>query len=181
MGVHVDCLIIGGGPAGLTAATYLGRFRRNVLLVDSGDSRASWIPVTHNVLGFSQGVKGPDLLSSMRQQADLYGAERVSGQIVALKRQPNGSFLATWGDGEVSAAKVLIATGGLDVEPEIKDARAIVKAGLIRHCPICDCGLVHGGPMARHLHGLHTQHGVGERIGTVGPSRGGGGVERCSP
>lgn len=43
-----DCLIVGGGPAGLTAATYLRRFHRSVALIDSGQSRAKWIPKTHN-------------------------------------------------------------------------------------------------------------------------------------
>jgi len=134
----VDCLIVGGGPAGLTAATYLGRFRRNVLLVDGGDSRASWIPVTHNVLGFSKGITGSRLLTALREQADQYGARRLAGQIMHLKLQAVGRFSATWEHGQVSATKVLLATGGLDVEPEIENARAAVKAGLIRHCPICD-------------------------------------------
>ena len=136
--VQADCLIIGGGPAGLTAATYLGRFRRNVLLIDSGASRASWIPVSHNLIGFSHGVTGPDLLKRMQDQVDQYGARRIAGEVEALKRLPDGSFSATWQDGRVLAAKVLLATGGLDVEPRIRDARRAVKDGLIRHCPICD-------------------------------------------
>lgn len=138
MVIEVDCLIIGGGPAGLTAATYLGRFRRNVLLVDSSESRASWIPVSHNVLGFSKGITGHHLLESLREQADQYGARRIAGKVMELKRQSDGRFSATGEDGQVSAATVLLATGGLDIEPEIDNARALVKAGLIRHCPICD-------------------------------------------
>ncbi|MGZ5926885.1 MAG: NAD(P)/FAD-dependent oxidoreductase [Rhizomicrobium sp.] len=138
MACDVDCLIIGGGPAGLTAATYLGRFRRNVLLVDGGESRASWIPVTHNVLGFSRGITGPQLLNSLRRQADQYGTRRMAGQVTKLKLEPDGRFHATWEQGQVCAATVLLATGGLDVEPGIEDARAAVKAGLMRHCPICD-------------------------------------------
>jgi thioredoxin reductase (NADPH) len=133
----VDCLIIGGGPAGLTAATYLGRFRRNVVLIDSGDSRASWIPVTHNILGYGRGITGPDLLERMRQQADQYGARRVAGCVQVLERNPGG-FTAKGADIAIRAANVLIATGGLDVEPSISDARAAVRDGLIRHCPICD-------------------------------------------
>jgi len=132
MTLKVDCLIVGGGPAGLTAATYLGRFRRNVLLVGGGASRASWIPMTHNVLGFSRGIRGPNLLNVLREQADQYGARRISGQINSLKRQANGSFVGVWQKGQVSAAKVLIATGGLDVEPQIKDIEKLVEAGIIR-------------------------------------------------
>jgi len=137
MELEVDCLIVGGGPAGLIAATYLGRFRRNAVLVDSGASRASWIPVSHNVLGFSEGVKGPALLEALREQADKYGVRRLAGQIERIDIQPQG-FLAAWKDGAIRAVKVLLATGGLDVEPQIADARSLVEAGLIRHCPICD-------------------------------------------
>lgn len=135
--LKVDCLIIGGGPAGLTAATYLGRFRRNVLLVDNGASRASWIPVTHNLIGYSDGVSGPDLLSRMQKQADQYGVSRIVGEIETLQRR-SGEFIGSWQQGQALATTVLIATGGLDVEPQIEDVRSAVKAGLIRHCPICD-------------------------------------------
>lgn len=50
-----DCVIVGAGPAGLTAATYLARYRRRVLVIDAGESRARWIPVSHNV-PFSTGT-----------------------------------------------------------------------------------------------------------------------------
>jgi thioredoxin reductase (NADPH) len=48
----VDCLIVGAGPAGLTAAVYLARFRRSVLVVDEGHSRATRIPMSHNPPGY---------------------------------------------------------------------------------------------------------------------------------
>ena len=44
----IDCIVVGGGPAGLTAAIYLARFRRRVILVDGGESRAALIPRSHN-------------------------------------------------------------------------------------------------------------------------------------
>ena len=52
-----DAVIVGGGPAGLTGAIYLGRFRRNVLVVESGQSRAWRIPRTHNHPGFPRGIE----------------------------------------------------------------------------------------------------------------------------
>jgi thioredoxin reductase (NADPH) len=58
-----DCLIIGGGPAGLTAATYLARFRRSTVIIDSGCSRAALIPTSHNCPGFPHGISGKELLS----------------------------------------------------------------------------------------------------------------------
>ena len=51
-------LIIGAGPAGLTAATYLGRFRRRTVVVDGGAPRACWIPLSHNMPGFPAGITG---------------------------------------------------------------------------------------------------------------------------
>src|SRR3546814_1847021 len=76
-----DCIIIGGGPAGLTAATYLGRFLRATLVVDAGPGRAARIPTTHNLLGFPDGISGADLLSRMRQHAVRYGAELANGVV----------------------------------------------------------------------------------------------------
>src|SRR4051812_39280576 len=138
MDLRAVCLIMGGGPAGLTAATYMGRFRRNVLVVDSGESRAMWIPVSHNILGFSEGVSGLDLLDTLRKQASQYGARMLAGRVSTLKRQADGSFLASWESGQVSVLKVLLATGGLDVEPQIGNVKKLVKDGLIRQCPVCD-------------------------------------------
>ena len=68
----LDCLIIGGGPAGLTAAIYLGRFRRNIALIDGGASRAAFIPSTHNCPGFPEGISGNQLLSRLGNQASRY-------------------------------------------------------------------------------------------------------------
>src|SRR4051812_18635559 len=75
---EVDCLIIGGGPAGLRAAIYLARSRRSVRIVDDGQSRAALIPASHNYPGF-KGIGGPELLRRLREQAELYGAERQEG------------------------------------------------------------------------------------------------------
>jgi thioredoxin reductase (NADPH) len=135
--LDTECLVIGGGPAGLTAALYLGRFRRRVILIDSGASRASWIPKTHNLIGFPQGISGPELLEHMRAQAALHNVRLVPGQVDMLHRK-TGAFQATIGDTAITAGHVLLATGGLDVEPELADIRDAVKAGLVRYCPICD-------------------------------------------
>ena len=71
----LDCLIVGGGPAGLTAAIYLARFHLDILVVDGGKSRAGWIPCTRNVSGFPDGIAGTELLQRMRDQACKYGAK----------------------------------------------------------------------------------------------------------
>jgi thioredoxin reductase (NADPH) len=81
-----DCLIVGAGPAGLTAATYLGRYRRNCIIVDSGCSRAFLIPRSHNCPGFPFGVSGKELLSRLRHQAANYGVRVIAGEITSLAR-----------------------------------------------------------------------------------------------
>ena len=80
----LDCLIVGGGPAGLTAALYLARFNRRFLVVDSGAPRAAWIPTSHNIPVFAEGISGPDILSRQREHAERYGATILSGTVTGL-------------------------------------------------------------------------------------------------
>ena len=84
---HIDTLIIGGGPGGLTAAVYLRRFRRNIVLIDKGNSRLSWIPVTHNFPGFPDGIHGPHLLDNLRCQLAKYGGHVTDGEVTSLRRE----------------------------------------------------------------------------------------------
>ncbi len=79
-----DCLIVGGGPAGLTAAIYAGRFRLSTVVIDAGESRASLIPSTRNQAGFPDGVSGSELLDRMRAQAARFGARLVAGRVTAI-------------------------------------------------------------------------------------------------
>jgi thioredoxin reductase (NADPH) len=73
----VDCLLVGGGPGGLTAATYLARFRRSVAIVDAGESRLQLIPLSRNIPGFPDGVPGRELHARMSAQAKAYGVEII--------------------------------------------------------------------------------------------------------
>jgi len=133
----LDCLVIGGGPAGLTAATYLGRFRRQVMVVDKGWSRAEWIRLSHNLPGFPEGIEGPVLLDRMRRQAHLYGAEQGKGEISMLERA--GEVFTAELDGfAISARTVILATGVIENKPPVPHLADAVKRGLIRTCPICD-------------------------------------------
>lgn len=82
---EIDCLIIGGGPAGLTAAIYLARYRRRAVVLDSRESRAALIPETHNYPGFPKGIAGPELLRSLVKQAQA----RPAACEVLLATSPN--------------------------------------------------------------------------------------------
>jgi thioredoxin reductase (NADPH) len=133
----VDSLIVGGGPAGLTAATYLGRFRRSVVLVDSGESRVNRIPLSRNIPGFPDGISGQDFLARMRDQAGKYGATLLEGQVNRIAPTGDGfTLLSTCG--EWVARTVLLATGVHVVDPPVEELAAAVERGLIRYCPICD-------------------------------------------
>jgi thioredoxin reductase (NADPH) len=132
----LDCLIIGGGPAGLTAAIYLARYRRNVLLVDAGESRAALIPESHNYPGF-KGINGPALLDRLREQARLYGAGLDKASVTALARDGD-VFTAEAAGARLRARTVLMATGLIDKKPTTAGLEDGIVHGSIRFCPICD-------------------------------------------
>lgn len=136
----VDCLVVGGGPAGLTAAIYLARFHLDVLLFDAGDSRAELIPLTRNHAGFPDGISGPDLLERMRKQALLYRTDLRSGRVESLIAGPTG-FVARSGEVTVAARSVLLATGVVNRRPSMisdADHRQALATGRLRYCPVCD-------------------------------------------
>jgi thioredoxin reductase (NADPH) len=136
----LDCLIIGGGPAGLTAAIYLARFHLDIMVVDAGKSRASWIPCSHNHAGYPDGINGKELLRLMREQAQKYGAKIETSRVTKLEYCPDGLFAAEWGSGTKKARSVLLATGLTNRKPPMDEElhdEALAR-GLIRYCPICD-------------------------------------------
>jgi thioredoxin reductase (NADPH) len=134
---HVDTLIIGGGPAGLTCAIYLARYRRNVVVVDSMESRAALIPETHNYPGFADGIAGPQLLDALTTQAEIYGVPIVRDRIRTLQVRGT-AFVATRSQAELSAEKVVLASGLIDRSGPIAGLKEGVEQGLVRYCPICD-------------------------------------------
>ena len=131
-----DCVIIGGGPAGLTAAIYLARFHLRIRLYDSGDSRAALIPRTHNHAGYPGGIAGKDLLKRMRQQAGEFGVECEDATVARIEPQGN-EFLIEIEDGEpVQARAILLATGVHNLPPEMDRAEHddALQRGLLRYC-----------------------------------------------
>ncbi|WP_432770934.1 NAD(P)/FAD-dependent oxidoreductase [Sphingopyxis sp.] len=136
----LDCLIIGGGPAGLTAAIYLARYHLSVAVVDAGQSRASLIPLTRNHAGFPDGISGNDLLMRMREQARLYHADLYEGRVESVVRNGD-TFTAMMEGSAIDARSVLLATGVVNRRPAMLDDAAHQQAlndGRLRYCPICD-------------------------------------------
>ncbi|MBO0143249.1 NAD(P)/FAD-dependent oxidoreductase, partial [Agrobacterium sp. Ap1] len=131
--MNYDCVVIGGGPAGLTAAIYLARFHLAVIVLDHGQGRAASIPITHNHAGYPEGIAGRDLVRQMRLQAERYGAKFRVAEVTSLER--NGDGFIAMADGEfVEARAVLLATGVVNHRPPMPDdlhTEALEK-GLIR-------------------------------------------------
>jgi thioredoxin reductase (NADPH) len=154
--IRADCLVVGAGPAGLTAAIYLARFHRRVVIVDAGNSRASYIPVSRNCPGFPDGISGVELLQRLREQAAHYGIHVTPGLVEKLEME-GADFAAAVNGESIVAPKVLLATGIVDKEPEMENLREAIGAGAIRLCAVCDAYDVTGkriavyGPVASTL------------------------------
>jgi thioredoxin reductase (NADPH) len=133
----LDCLIVGGGPAGLTAAIYLARYRRNVVVFDSAESRAALIPESHNYPGFAQGISGNALLSRLRDQVTFYGVPIAKSLVTDLTRKDD-AFVAHHDGSDVFGRSVLLATGIVDTAPEMDQLDIAVAKGFVRYCPVCD-------------------------------------------
>jgi thioredoxin reductase (NADPH) len=132
----LDCMIIGGGPAGLTAGIYLARYLRGIVVVDDGKSRAGFITDSHNYPGFT--VSGPELLANLRQQAKRYGAALQTGRVEALSHDNDGVFMAQAAGKSWRARTILLATGIVDESPAIPGLEDAIYRGSLRFCPICD-------------------------------------------
>lgn len=137
-----DALILGGGPAGLSAAVYLARFTRNVLVLDSGAGRSSFAQVNENYLGFPGGVTTQELRRLGRQQAEDFGAHFKECCVARVEHRQTDAkhgdhFIAYTDAGEFTGKTLLFATGVKDVWPNI--------TGIERHigrqvfwCITCD-------------------------------------------
>ena len=135
-----DCIIIGGGPAGLTAAIYLARYHLDVRLFDCGTSRAALIPCTHNHAGYPDGIEGTELLARMHEQAAKYGCKRENKRVEHLA-VAGDHFAVGTDEGTFNARSVLLATGVFNRHPpgmsdELHDEA--LSRGLLRYCPVCD-------------------------------------------
>jgi len=134
-----DCLVIGGGPAGLAAAIYLARFRLSVAVVDGGRSRAESIPMVRNYPGFPCGIAGKKLMSLMRHQATQFGATYCVNEVHALEKTEE-FFVGHASARTFRARTVILATGMVDRQPNMPTrlrGKAVAE-GLLRYCPICD-------------------------------------------
>ncbi|CAN7754209.1 NAD(P)/FAD-dependent oxidoreductase [Acidovorax sp. LjRoot66] len=157
----LDCVVVGGGAAGLTAAIYLNRFCRTVLVIDSGCSRLSLIPSTQNYPGFPSGVNGQELLKRLHLQAGRFGASIRNGVVSEISKGKTQPFEIRSDSVSYFAKTVILATGSTDVVPQIEGHEKALKNAFLRYCPICDGFEAIGKKVAVLGAG---RHGVNEAI-----------------
>jgi thioredoxin reductase len=147
----LDVVIVGGGPAGLSAALVLGRARRRVLVVDAGEPRNK---ASHAVHGFLAREATPplELLTIAREQLRPYGIELVDGEVVAACRKPHGFEVELDDASHVFARRLLLATGIRDRLPPV-EGFAPLYGKTAHHCPFCDGWEVRDQPLVAYAQG----------------------------
>ena len=141
-----EVIVIGGGIAGLSAGIYLGRARRDVLIIDSKQSLARWEPDVENYLGFPKGISGEELLTRGRLQNKKYGVKFASDEIIDARRE--GDFFLVRGKaGEYRSRRLLLATGLFHLPPEIPCVDECLGKSMF-FCKDCDGVRVEGKSIA---------------------------------
>lgn len=133
-----DAIVIGGGPAGLSAAGWLGRYRRSTLVVDSERYRNRWVDEVHGVLACDP--TGPDeLLAKARRDLGQYATVRVSpGTVTRAVRDGQGMFEIELENGDLLRSRAMVlATGVWDAFPEVGGFFEHYGADVF-HCPTCE-------------------------------------------
>lgn len=137
-----EVIIIGGGLAGLSAAVYLGRSKRDTLVIHSGRSMAKWEPEVQNYPGFPEGIAGADLLNRCMEQVSRFEVEIIEDEIQSLTKQ-NECFHLRGREESYYARRVLIATGLTHLPPEIPGVRECLGTSLF-FCKDCDAFRLEG-------------------------------------
>ncbi|HEY0156400.1 MAG TPA: NAD(P)/FAD-dependent oxidoreductase [Thermoanaerobaculia bacterium] len=127
-----DAIIIGGGPAGLTCAIFLGRYRRRVLLLDHGRPRNYATHAIHGFLGF-HGIEPGELRARGRAEAQAAGV--VISEERAEKVERDGDLFVV--NGELRARRIVLAYGVRDTLPDIPEIESYYGK-TVHHCPDCD-------------------------------------------
>jgi len=133
-----DIVIIGGGPAGLTAAIYAARDKLSVLIIEKGimGGLITEAERIDNYPGFPEGISGYEITSKMLQQAQLYGAQDVSGEVAAIERTEDG-FLVQTAEASFPARAVIVASGSSHLKLGVPGEKEYTGRG-VSYCATCD-------------------------------------------
>ncbi|MBA3444684.1 MAG: NAD(P)/FAD-dependent oxidoreductase [Gemmatimonadales bacterium] len=132
-----DCLIVGGGPAGLSGALMLGRCRRSVLVCSTGEPRNARSAGLHGYLT-RDGIDPTGFLGLARDEVQRYpSVEFLQAEVVDARRTSTGFAITCAGGLQFTTRKLLLATGVVDEIPDI-DGLMELYGKSVHHCPYCD-------------------------------------------
>jgi thioredoxin reductase (NADPH) len=131
-----DAIIIGGGPAGLSAAIYLARFNRRVIVIDAGEGRSTTHETNENYLGFPRGVRSRALRERGCRQATRFGADVLEARATSARRNADG-FVVRAGRRAFHGDAIILATGVKDRFPDISEIERYVGVSVF-WCITCD-------------------------------------------
>lgn len=134
---QADCIIIGGGIAGIQAAIQLGRYKHDIIVIDSSQGRSSIAKAYHNILGWPDGVSGKQLRTLGRQHAEKFGVEFTDDTVKSLEKKQDKFFIKTKNDREYQAKMIFLGTGITDNIPPIKNIYSTLGTSTYI-CPDCD-------------------------------------------
>lgn len=132
-----DAVVVGGGPAGLSAATWLARYRRRVVVLDAGEHRNRWVDRSHGYLVHDDADPKELLRLAGAQLAAYPTVESRSGRALGGRREADGTFVVQTDAGDLAAKRVVLATGVADQFPEVDGFFEHYGASVF-HCPTCD-------------------------------------------
>ncbi len=155
-----DVLVIGGGPAGLSAALYLARYDRRVALFDAGQGRSTWHQINHNYLGFPGGVPARRLRELGREQLAEYDQATVLEHKITDVRRAEDGFTASGQAGEWWGKAVILCTGVIDHYPHFDGWEEYVGRSMF-WCITCDG---YGCKMARVVVAGNTNAAAAEAL-----------------
>jgi thioredoxin reductase (NADPH) len=145
--VTPDVVIVGGGAAGITAALYLARFRRSVVLLDANRSRLATIPWSHNYPGFAEGVSGASLYENLKSQLRAYPVQWYTAEVDSVETTGDG-FAVRCASGRTVAGRMLLATGVKDIAPEAPHMLEALREGACGTAPCATATRSSGAPSA---------------------------------
>ena len=134
-----NLVIIGSGPAGLTAAIYAARANLSPLLIEGWQSGGQLTTTTEveNYPGFAKGIMGPDLMKEMRAQAERFGTEFLTADVTAVALTPRPFTLTIDGEQSVQAKTLIISTGASAIQIGLKNEARLTGHG-VSTCATCD-------------------------------------------
>lgn len=135
--MNYDCLIVGGGIAGLQAAIQLGRYKHKVLVLDSNDGRSTICKSYHNILGYPDGVSGPELREIGKKHAESLGVEFVNEKVEHAEKTDGGFEVSSQKGNKYMGKRILLSTGIMDRMPPFPELMPCLGIS-VYVCPDCD-------------------------------------------